>query len=90
MNTIGKARDVTTETKAAFIAGLFSGSNISNNQQAKEWRDRARKHAETAAMIAFGDGVFNPMDVWGMERFYDEVVSNCENGKGYAAVTPND
>lgn len=81
--TVGRARTVSTEIKAAFLCGLFSGSNWSQSSRAKAFREEMRPHAETAARIAFGDGAFNPLDVWDMERFYDQVVDNCENGRGY-------
>lgn len=60
MNTIGRARIVSTEVKAAYLCGLFAGSNWSNSAKVKKFRNENRHVAFVAASIAFGEGVFSP------------------------------
>ena len=78
MTSIGKARSVSTEIKAAFLCGMFSGAKFGTGEDAEKFRQELLPHARTAALIAFGDGAFNPMLVWQMEMFYDRIVDNCE------------
>ena len=78
--TIGRARTVTTEIKAAYLCGLYAGLNSDSSAKAKAIKEEMRPHAETAAMIAFGDGAFNPLQIFEMESFYDRIVDNCEAG----------
>ncbi len=75
---IGKARSVSTEIKAAFLVGMFNGSKYGDGDDAIAFREQLKPHAFTAALIAFGDGAFNPIAVWEMEAFYDRIVDNCE------------
>ena len=79
--SIGRARSVSTEIKAAYLCGLYAGSNGTLNAKAQAFRDELEPHAKTAALIAFGDGAFNPLSVWEMEAFYDRVVDHCEQSK---------
>ena len=76
--TIGNARSVSTDVKAAFICGLFNGYRISTDDQIKSFVKELEPHARTAAQIAFGNGAFSPLAVYEMEAFYDKVVDNCE------------
>lgn len=76
--TIGKAREVSTEVKAAFLCGMYNGYKCSSDPKVKKFVADLKPHAMTAAQIAFGDGAFNPLAVWEMESFYDRVVENCE------------
>lgn len=78
--TIGKARTVTTEVKAAFLCGMYNGYKDNKDAASKRFVAELKPHAITAAQVAFGDGAFNPLRVWEMEAFYDRVVTNCESG----------
>ena len=80
-STIGKARTVTVEVKAAFLCGLFNGYKDHPDPAAQKFFAALKPHAITAAQIAFGDGAFNPTDIWRMENFYDGIVTNCEESQ---------
>ena len=79
-NNVGRARTVSVEVKAAYLCGLYAGMCSANDRmpEADCFHRELRPHAKTAALIAFGDGAFNPLSVFEMERFYDRVVDNCE------------
>jgi hypothetical protein len=78
--TVGKARTVTTEVKAAFLCGMYNGYKDNKDAASKRFVAELKPHAITAAQVAFGDGAVNPLQVWEMEAFYDRVVTNCESG----------
>jgi hypothetical protein len=82
--TVGKAREVPTEVKAAFLCGMYNGFKDNEDEHSKRFVAELTPHAITAAQVAFGDGAFNPISVWEMEAFYDRVVANCE-----ASGSPN-
>ena len=83
-STVGRARSVSTEVKAAYLCGLFAGMQSANERspEADQFAKELRPHARTAAQIAFGDGAFNPLAIFQMEAFYDRVVDNCEQSNG--------
>jgi hypothetical protein len=76
--TIGRARTVSVEVKAAFLCGLYNGYKDNEDAASKRFVAELKPHAIVAAQVAFGDGAFNPLQVWEMESFYDRVVTNCE------------
>lgn len=77
---VGRARVVSVEVKAAFLAGMFNGYKDNPDPAVQRFVEDLRPHAITAAMVAFGDGAFNPIKVLEMEAFYDRVVTCCEGG----------
>lgn len=79
--TIGRARTVPIEVKAAFLCGLYNGYKDNADIAVERFAQELKPHAIVAAQIAFGDGAFNPMSVFEMEAFYDRVVTNCEEGE---------
>ena len=77
--TIGKARTVSTEVKAAFLCGMYNGYKDRKDAASKRFFEALRPHAMVAAQIAFGEGEFNPLAVWDMKKFYGSICSNCES-----------
>ncbi len=78
MSSVGNAREVPVEVKAAYLCGMWAGTNDIDSESVNRFRESLRPHAVVAAMVAFGDGAFNPLQVWEMEAFYDRVVDSCE------------
>lgn len=78
--TVGKAREVSTVVKAAFLCGMYNGYKDRDDEPSRVFLEQLRPHAYTAAKIAFGEGVFSVAEIWDMENFYNQVVSNCEGG----------
>ena len=76
---IGRARTVSTEVKAAYICGVFAGG--CHDPKVRPFAEKYFHHAETAAKIAFGNGCFNPIQVFQMERFYDLLIDKIEESK---------
>lgn len=67
-------KEISTELKAAFLCGLYTGSLFSKSHKAKKFRKEAKPHVDIAALITFDKGAFNPLQIWEMEAFYDSLL----------------
>ncbi|MCK4820390.1 hypothetical protein KA005_31790 [bacterium] len=76
------AKNISTELKAAYLIGLFAGTNsCSKNKKMNDYRKKLYPHAITAIQIVYEDGAFNPIAVYKMEEFYNRI---CDESKRQA------
>lgn len=72
------AKNISTELKAAYLIGLFAGTNSCKTKKMTEYRKRLYPHVLIAAQIVYEGGSFNPIAVHKMVKFYNHIVDESE------------
>lgn len=82
------AKSISVELKAAYLVGLFAGTNASRQtKQMQVYRKALFPHALTAMQIVYEGGAFNQISIYEMEKFYDHIVDESTRQAGQNAAT---
>lgn len=82
------AKNISTELKAAYLVGLFAGTNAARQtRHMQEYRKALFPHAVTAMQIVYEGGAFNPISIYEMEKFYDRIVDESTRQAEQNAAT---